>query len=185
MMRWLAALPVAALAAMAALFAVYALKHDPHVDPHALVGKPMPDLTLASLDDGRPRRLRDALGRGPVVVNFYASWCAPCALDQPALLAMKAKGVRIIGIAYEDVPPRGSAENARAFLQRLGDPFAQRLADPDGRAGIEFGLTGVPETYLVASGGTILAKHSGLLTKDMADRLAARAGQQDGALTAR
>jgi cytochrome c biogenesis protein CcmG/thiol:disulfide interchange protein DsbE len=179
MSRWLAALPLLAIAAMAALFSLYALHRDPHVEPRALVGKPMPDVTLASLDDGRPVRLRDALLHGPVVVNFYASWCGPCELDQPALLAMKAKGVRVLGVAYEDVPPRGSADKARAFLARLGDPFATRLIDPDGRAGIEFGITGVPETFLVGADGKILDKRTGPLGREAADRLAA------GALTGR
>ncbi|HEX2801279.1 MAG TPA: DsbE family thiol:disulfide interchange protein, partial [Phenylobacterium sp.] len=67
MIRWLTLLPVLVMAALAALFGVYALKHDPHVDPHALVGKPMPDLTLARLQDGTPFRLRSALAQGPVV----------------------------------------------------------------------------------------------------------------------
>jgi cytochrome c biogenesis protein CcmG/thiol:disulfide interchange protein DsbE len=162
MTRWLAALPLVALAALAILFAGYALHHDPHVIPKALVGKTMPELTLASLDDGTEVRLRDALKEGPVMVNFFASWCGPCALEQPALLKLKARGVRIIGINYEDVPPRGSAGKAQAFLARLGDPYVARLADPDGRGGIEFGLTGVPETYLIAQDGRVLAKYTNL-----------------------
>jgi len=173
--RWIAALPLIAIAALAILFAGYALHHDPHVQPQALVGKPMPDLTLPSLDDGAQVRLAEQLKDGPVLVNFFASWCGPCELDQPALLAIKARGVRILGIAYEDVPPRGSAEKTKAFLTRLGDPFAARLVDGDGRAGIEFGITGVPETYLVARDGRILAKHTGPLGDQEAQALASQA----------
>lgn len=175
MSRWVAALPLIALAALAVLFAAYALHRNPHVQPQALVGKPMPDLTLPSLDDGAKTRLRDSLAQGPVVVNFFASWCGPCEIEQPALMALKAQGVRVIGIDYEDVPPRGSPDRARAFLARLGDPFVQRLTDGDGRAGIEFGITGVPETYLVAQDGRILAKHTGPLGEDDVAQLAARA----------
>ena len=167
MTRWLAALPLIVLAALAILFAGYALHHDPHVIPKALVGKTLPDLTLASLDGPDQVRLRDELKKGPVLVNFFASWCGPCALEQPALLELQARGVRIIGINYEDTPPRGSAQAARAFLARLGDPFVQRLADPDGRAGIEFGLTGVPESYLIAQDGRILAKYTNLGDSDV------------------
>jgi cytochrome c biogenesis protein CcmG/thiol:disulfide interchange protein DsbE len=162
MTRWLALLPLVALAALAVLFAGYALHHDPHVVPEALVGKQMPDVTLASLDDGSPVRLHDALKHGPVLVNFFASWCGPCQLEQPALLSLKAQGVRIIGINYEDIPPRGSRQNAQGFLAKLGDPYTYRVVDPDGRAGIEFGITGVPETYVVAPDGKILAKYTNL-----------------------
>jgi cytochrome c biogenesis protein CcmG/thiol:disulfide interchange protein DsbE len=174
MSRWLAFLPLVALVALAILFAGYALHRDPHVEPMATVGKPMPDLTLASLDSASPVRLKDTLKSGPVLVNFFASWCGPCAEDQPALLYLKQKGVRIVGVDYEDIPPRGSAVQAQAFLQKLGDPFAHRVADPDGRAGIEFGITGVPETYLVSSDGKILSKHVGPLGKPAADELAAQ-----------
>ncbi len=167
MTRWLAALPLAVIAALALLFAGYALHHDPHVIPKALVGKTMPDLTLATLEGGSEVHLRDALKEGPVMVNFFASWCGPCAIEQPALMKLKARGVRIIGINYEDIEPRGSAEAAQAFLGKLGDPYLERLSDPDGRAGIEFGLTGVPETYLISQDGRVLAKYTNIDDRDV------------------
>jgi cytochrome c biogenesis protein CcmG/thiol:disulfide interchange protein DsbE len=169
MTRWLAFAPLAVLIALAALFAGFALKRDPHVQPHALVGKPMPALQLPELADGRPAPIR-AAGDGPVLVNFFASWWAPCEVEHPQLMALKAQGVKVVGIAYKDAPA-----NTQAFLTRLGDPFAERLVDRDGRAGLEFGVTGVPETYLVGSDGVILAKHTGPLTPDAAEDLLKKA----------
>jgi len=131
------------------------------VIPMGMVGKPMPDIVLANLVGGGRTPLR-AVVKGPALVNFYASWCAPCAQESPTLMALKFEGVRIIGIAYKDTP-----EATTGFLSRLGDPFAAKLEDPDGAAGIEFGVTGVPETYAVDARGIIRAKRA--LPIDTAD----------------
>lgn len=170
MNRWLPFLPLVVLAALGLLFGLFALKHNPHVEPHALVGKPVPDVTLVSLDDGRPVRVRDLARDGPVVINFFASWCAPCEIEAPVLMQLKARNVRMVGVAYKDAPT-----NTQAFLNRLGDPFAERLVDRDGRAGIEFGVTGVPETFLVGANGVILDKHTGPLEEADARALGSRA----------
>jgi cytochrome c biogenesis protein CcmG/thiol:disulfide interchange protein DsbE len=164
--RWLALLPLVALVALGGLFYFYALKRDPQVQPQALVGKPMPDLTLPALKGGQPVRLKAIVAEGPVLVNFFASWCAPCEIEHAVLMGTKGRGVRIVGVAYKDAPP-----NSEAFLNRLGNPFGSVLVDRDGRAGVEFGVTGVPETYAVARDGTILAKHTGPLTEADAQRL--------------
>ena len=167
MSRWLAALPLVALAALALLFGLYALKRDPQVQPQALVGKPVPNLTLPTLAEGQPVNLREAADEGRMIVNFFASWCAPCEIEHPVLMGLKGRQVRVIGIAYKDKPPQ-----SQAFLTRLGDPFAEVLVDQDGRAGVEFGVTGVPETYVVAADGKVLAKHTGPLTESAAEALA-------------
>jgi cytochrome c biogenesis protein CcmG, thiol:disulfide interchange protein DsbE len=167
--RWLAFVPLLVLLALAGLFAGYALKRDPRVQPQALVGKPAPALSLPELTSGTPTAIR-APNQGPILVNFFASWCAPCEVEHPQLMALKAQGVTVVGIAYKDAPA-----NTQAFLTRLGDPFALHLVDRDGRAGLEFGVTGVPETYLVGSDGVILAKHTGPLTPDAAEDMLKKA----------
>ncbi len=165
MNRWLGFAPLVVLAALGVLFAGYALRHDPRVQPAALVGKPVPAVVLPDFDTGAKVAMRDA-PQGPRLVNFFASWCAPCRIEQPQLMTLKARGVTIVGVAYKDEPAK-----TRAFLDELGDPFALRLVDRSGRAGIEFGVTGVPETFLVGADGVILAKHSGPLTQADAEAL--------------
>jgi cytochrome c biogenesis protein CcmG/thiol:disulfide interchange protein DsbE len=169
MKRWLAALPLVALAALGVLFAGYALHRNPQVQPQAMVGKPIPQLVLPELGTGASIALRETV-QGRTLVNFYASWCVPCELEHPQLMALKAQGVRVVGVSYKDAP-----ENSQAFLDRLGDPFAVKLIDRTGRAGVEFGTTGVPESYLIGADGVILAKHSGPLTPDSAEALLAGA----------
>jgi cytochrome c biogenesis protein CcmG/thiol:disulfide interchange protein DsbE len=173
MKRWLAAAPLVVLAALAALFALYGLHHDPHVEPAALVGRPAPDETLSPLAGGAARPLR-APGQGPMLINFFASWCAPCLEEQPALMALKAQGVRIIGVAYEDTREPGQPA---AFLDQHGDPFTAVLLDPHGRAGIDYGISGVPETFAVSADGRIVAKHTGPLDPQAAEALMERLGR--------
>ena len=170
MNRWLAIAPLAALVALGLLFGLFSLKRDPQVKPDALVGKQLPDLVLPTLDTGRPIRLLDAAAPDPVLVNIFASWCAPCEIEHPVLVDLKKQGVRVVGVAYKDAP-----ENTKAFLGRLGDPYAERLVDRDGRAGIELGVTGVPETYLVGADAPLLAKHTRPLTAQSARDLLAKA----------
>lgn len=168
MKRWIAVVPLVALAALGALFWGFALRHDPHVSPAALVGKPVPKVILAALH-GEAKGPVVKPGQGPVLVNFFASWCVPCVQDAPGLMALKAAGATIVGVAYKDAP-----DKAQAFLDQYGDPFARTLQDPRGAAGLEFGVSGVPETFLVGADGVIKAKHSGPLTPDDAEALADR-----------
>ena len=169
MKRILPFLPLAALVVLAIVFAGWSLKRDPHVQPHALVGKPAPATALATLDGGPPVTAREG-ANGPYLINFFASWCGPCAIEHPTLMALKDQGVRIVGVAYKDTPA-----NAAAFLNRRGDPFALTLNDAEGRAGIDYGITGVPETYLVGSDGIIIDKVSAPITAEDAQRLLRKA----------
>lgn len=169
MKRWIAWTPLAVLLLLAVLFAGYALKHDPKFVPAALVGKPLPRLVLQPLDGGPQRPLQVTL-QGPTFINVFASWCVPCIQEAPTLLAMEAQGARIVGIAYKDEPAA-----SQAFLERYGDPFVERLTDRDGRAGVELGVSGVPETFLVGADGMVIAKHSGPMTAADAEAMLEKA----------
>lgn len=168
--RWLFLLPVLVFAGLAALFAVRLGAGDPSRIPSALIGRPAPALDLPPLDG-----LRDPSGRtvpglagadlrraGVTVVNVWASWCAPCRIEHPVLMDLAANpGIRLVGIDYKD-----KDETARRFLGLLGNPFAAVGVDPAGRGGIEWGVYGVPETFVVGPDGTIRHKHVGPLTPE-------------------
>ena len=152
--------PLLALLGLLALFGLFALNRSPEFKPAALVGKPLPQLTLPTLTGGQAVPLRAAV-EGPTVVNLFASWCAPCEVEHPELVRLRESGLRVVGVAWKDDPVKTAA-----FLDRLGDPFTQVLVDRDGRGGIEMGISGVPETFLVGADGVVRWKHAGPLTPE-------------------
>ena len=168
--RWAVALPFVTFAALAGLF-WYALQTgDPSKLPSAMIGKPVPDFTLAPLDglkgeDGEAVPSFDAadLATGqPTIVNIFASWCVPCLQEHPLLMALAEEpGLRIFAINYKDDPA-----SARRFLGRYGNPFARVGTDRSGRVAIDFGVYGVPETYVISSDGKIAYRHVGPLTEE-------------------
>ena len=185
MRRWIVWLPLGVLGALAALFVGFGLRHDPHVNPAALVGRRLPAISLPALD-GEPAQplgavLSGQAGAGaPVLLNVFASWCAPCAEEAPLMAALQRRGMRMVGVAYKDEPSdEHPSADTRGFLAKYGDPFTRVLVDADGRAGIELGVSGVPETFLVGADGRVLAKHSGPLTApDARDFLRRIVGQE-------
>lgn len=165
MKRWLPVIPLVVLAALAILFVGWSLKRDPAFKPDALVGQSVPETVLPILSAGvaGPAHVdikTAGVGR-PMIVNVFASWCAPCRIEHPRLLALQAQGIAVVGIAYKDEP-----EATQAFLDELGDPFAMVLVDREGRAGLDLGVSGVPETFAVDAMGRIVAKTSGPLLTD-------------------
>ena len=133
--------------------------------PSAMVGKPAPAVALPDLRDaGSTVSAIDFKGR-PFLVNVFASWCAPCRAEAPALTLLSEE-IEIFGIAYKDKP-----EDTRGFLGTYGDPFAGIGIDRDGDAGMRWGVYGVPETFLVDSRGNIILRHAGPIDRRVLDEL--------------
>jgi cytochrome c biogenesis protein CcmG, thiol:disulfide interchange protein DsbE len=170
MRRLLYLLPVLLVAVLVAIFwRGLDPQRDPGALPSALIGKPAPALELpALLAGGAPLSLAALKGQ-PVAVNFFASWCLPCRAEHPLLDKIaKEHGIAVIGVAYKD-----KAEDARRYLAELGDPYAMTGLDESGRAGIEFGLTGVPETYVIDRDGIVRYRLAGPIAPDnLEDQLA-------------
>ncbi len=162
----LVALPLLLFLALAALFFFRLGSGDPSRVPSALIGRPVPQTDLPPiaglLHDGQPLPgLNTADFNGAVtLVNVWASWCVPCHDEVPFLEELsKDKRIRLIGINYKD-----QADNARRFVGRYGNPYVAVGADPNGRAAIEWGVYGVPETFVVGRDGRIAYKLIGPIT---------------------
>jgi cytochrome c biogenesis protein CcmG/thiol:disulfide interchange protein DsbE len=163
--RWLYLVPALVFAGLAALFVARLVGGgDPAQVPSALIGKPAPEFALAALPglNGVPGLSRADLDGRVTVVNVWASWCAPCRVEHPLLMDLaKDPGLTLVGLDYKDDP-----ENGRRFLGTFGNPFKAVGIDPSGRTAIDWGVYGVPETFVVGSDGTIRHKHIGPLTRE-------------------
>ncbi|WP_298742957.1 DsbE family thiol:disulfide interchange protein [uncultured Brevundimonas sp.] len=182
MNRWFAVVPLLALVALVVFAALrlgdfagrsLADGRGSEYRPDALVGQPVPETVLPMLSGAAAGPgvidLKTAGVGRPMLINVFASWCAPCRLEHPQLMALKARGVAIVGVAWRDDPAA-----TRAFLDELGDPFSMVLVDRDGRAGLDLGITGAPETFAVDAMGRVTAKASApLLDPAEIDRLVA------------
>ena len=138
-------------------------RFDPHSLPSPLIGHKVPDFTLPGLD-GAPSMSGTALhnpGR-PLLVNFFASWCLPCLEEAGTLAALAKTGLPIWGITYKD-----TAAATRRFLVRTGNPYARIAVDQLGRVAIDWGVYGVPETYLIDAGGIVRWRYAGPLTAEV------------------
>lgn len=165
---WKSALPLLAFLALASLFVLRLQSGDHSALPSPLIGQPAPAFTLGPLPGGDRPGLSDAdLRQGrTTVINFFASWCGPCRLEHPTLMkisanaALKAMGVRLVGINYKDAPA-----NALQLLAADGNPYAAIGDDLNGRVGIDWGATGVPETFIIRGDGTVAFKFTGPITE--------------------
>jgi cytochrome c biogenesis protein CcmG, thiol:disulfide interchange protein DsbE len=160
-------LPIAVFAIVAVGLGI-GLTRSPQEIPSALIGKPVPAFALPPVQ-GRTLGLSDADLKGEVsLVNVFASWCTACRYEHPLFMRLKEGGVvPIHGLNYKDRP-----EDAAKWLDDLGDPYTRTGADLDGRVGIEWGVYGVPETFVISKDGLIVHKHIGPVSaKDLEDTI--------------
>ena len=158
---WLALLPVLFFTGLALLF-WRGLSGNPSEIPSALIGKPAPEVNLPAIPEMGVAAFDTASLKagGVTVVNIWASWCGPCRIEHPLLMELaKRPDIRLVGINYKDDP-----ENARRFLGTLGQPFAAIVSDEAGRASVDWGVYGVPESFIVDGGGIIRYKWIGPIT---------------------
>lgn len=155
-------IPLGVFVALAVVLAI-GLNRDPREVPSPLIGKPAPAFALTRLDDSARTIALDDL-RGKVwMLNVWASWCVACRDEHPLLVEFSKKGLLpIYGLNYKD-----QRDDGRAWLARMGDPYQASLFDGEGRTGIDFGVYGVPETFIIDKTGTIRMKHIGPLTPDV------------------
>ncbi|WP_153010496.1 DsbE family thiol:disulfide interchange protein [Falsirhodobacter sp. alg1] len=160
-MKPLVFLPPLIFAALAGLFYAGMMRNDPEGLPTAFAGKASPEIVVdplgnyptpetATFDDGHVK-----------LVNFWASWCAPCRSEHPLLEKLAAEGMTIVGVNYKDQPA-----NALNFLDELGNPFSSVVSDTTGRTGVNWGLYGVPETFILNGNGQIIARMAGPITPE-------------------
>ena len=133
---------------------------DPHGVPSPLIGHRIPPFTLPGIDAGGFSSAEIFASARPVMINFFASWCPPCREEHPVLMALQNQGIPIWGVAYKDTP-----QAAGAFLERYGNPYARTASDAPGRAAIDWGLTGVPESFIVDGKGVVVWHMAGPLTE--------------------
>ena len=155
-------IPLALFLVLAGFLAV-GLNLNPREVPSPLIGKPAPAFELTKLDAPDQKLKRDDLLGKVWVLNVWASWCAPCREEHPLLVEFARRKIApVYGLNYKDTRPAGMA-----FLTQLGNPYEASLFDGDGRVGIDYGVYGVPETFVVDKQGTIRFKHVGPLTPEV------------------
>lgn len=161
MKRLLFILPVLGFVVLLGVFFA-GLGRDPRALPSAFIGKPLPAFTTAPVRPGDLGLTNTDFDRGePVLLNVFASWCGPCRVEHPVLMRLRQQGVAIHGLDWKEDAPAGLK-----WLTDHGDPYIRVGNDESGRTGIEFGVAGVPETFVIDKKGKVRYRHVGALTPD-------------------
>lgn len=168
--NWLPFVPFVLFIILAIVF-YFSLGREPTLEANGRVGALMPDFVLPMLEKGvqtQPITLNEMRERlpqdTPVVMNVWASWCPQCYLEHAFIEALSQAGVQVLGLNYKD-----KAQKAQGFLEQLSNPYALILFDEQGQLGLDLGVSGAPETYLIGTDGVILARHAGVLDRSVWD----------------
>jgi len=156
---WLWVLPLLLFVGLAILLGSR-LGEDPAIQVSQMVGKPLPAFSLPNLTDGSPLTVDD-LPKTPYLLNVWGSWCPSCYVEHPKLLEIAAQGVPIVGVNYKD-----AQADALSYLAKHQDPFVLNIQDESGRFGLDLGLTGAPETFVVDADGVIRLHLVGIVDAD-------------------
>lgn len=171
--RWVLFLPLLFLLGLCALVLYLMVfrpmetgeKYDPSYMPLALEKKPLPAFQLADLTDETKVRSNSDIAGQTVLLNVWATWCISCKAEHPFLNALSERGINVVGVNYKD-----QQQKARDWLNKYGDPYLFSMQDIEGRLGIDLGVTGAPETYLVNKDGIVLLRHQGVMNQEVWER---------------
>lgn len=159
MKRLIFILPLALFIGLAIAFWV-GLQRDPSKLPSQLIDRPVPEFALPPVVEGEPGLKTADLKGEPALLNVFASWCVPCRLEHPVLMRLSAEGVAVHGLDWKD-------DEGAKWLAEHGDPYRRSGDDRSGRTGIDLGVTGVPETFVVDRHGRVRYKHVGVVTPEV------------------
>ncbi|MGD9600902.1 MAG: DsbE family thiol:disulfide interchange protein [Gammaproteobacteria bacterium] len=159
-MRFL--VPLAIFVVLVVVLAI-GLRLDPRYVPSPLIDKPAPEFALSTLEDPAATLDKASFAGRPIVLNVWASWCSACRVEHPLLVSLaRDRAIEIVGLNYKD-----TRADAQRWLTEHGNPYRTSLFDPDGKLGLDLGVYGVPETFVIDAEGVIRHKHVGPLSPEV------------------